>query len=80
MRRTKRADPPRFVVTHKPIEHVACGASVTPTTSRMVATNGKCRGVLMRQMLSRIEEALGHEGFACDACGRRVKYVPPKET
>lgn len=36
-----------------------------------------CRGVMGRITLSRIEEGLGHEGFECTACGRRVKYVPP---
>lgn len=39
----------------------------------------ECRGVMGRLTLSRMEEGLGHEGFQCDVCGRRVKYVP-KET
>lgn len=70
---------PKYYITHKPIERATCGAAVTSTTSRLISTDGKCRGVLMRQTLSRIEEGLGHEGFACDACGRRIKYVPPRE-
>ncbi len=37
-----------------------------------------CRGVMFRLTLSRLEEGLGHEGFACDKCGRRVKYVPER--
>jgi hypothetical protein len=36
----------------------------------------KCMGVMFRLTLSRLEEGLGHEGFECDKCGRRVKYVP----
>lgn len=52
-----------YEITRKPIERVGCGKN-------------KCRGVLMRQTLSRIEEGLGHEGFQCDTCHRRVKYVP----
>jgi hypothetical protein len=55
----------QYKITNKPIVHVACGAP--------------CRGVLMRQMLSRLEESLGQEGFQCDRCSRRVKYVPKKE-
>lgn len=51
-----------YVITNKPIVHVACGA--------------RCCGVLMRQTLSRLEEGLGHEGFKCESCGRMVKYVP----
>lgn len=49
-----------FVIVRKPVG-VACG--------------GKCRGVLFRVTLSRLEEGLGHEGFECDTCHRRVKYV-----
>ena len=36
-----------------------------------------CRGVMGRVTLSRLEEGLGHEGFECDKCHRRVKYVAP---
>lgn len=36
---------------------------------------GKCRGVMGRITLSRLEEGLGHEGFECTSCHRRVKYV-----
>lgn len=53
---------PKYKITNKPIVYVACGLP--------------CRGVLMRQTLSRLEEGLGHEGFKCDKCNRRVKYVP----
>lgn len=34
------------------------------------------RGVMVRIHLSRIEEGLGHEGFQCDVCGEKAKYVP----
>jgi hypothetical protein len=36
----------------------------------------KCDGLLMRYTLSRLEEGLGHEGFECDRCRKRLKYVP----
>lgn len=55
-----------FELTHKPVVRVGCGKN-------------QCRGILMRLTLSRIEEGLGHEGFQCDTCERRVKYVPRKE-
>lgn len=78
MRTTQgNARPLKYIITHKPIVHVGCGALTV--THPMGKTVSKCNGVLMRQTLSRIEEGLGHEGFMCDACGRRVKYVPPKE-
>lgn len=35
-----------------------------------------CCGVLWSIDLSRMETCLNHEGFKCDTCGRRVKYVP----
>lgn len=38
----------------------------------------RCMGVMFRLTLSRLEEGLGHEGFQCDKCGRRVKYVPER--
>lgn len=40
--------------------------------------NPKCPGVMSRIDLSRLEEGLGHEGFECSSCHRRVKYVPPR--
>ncbi len=54
-------------ITRKPVERVTCGKS-------------GCRGVLRRVTLSRLEEGLGHEGFDCDKCGRRLKYVPTEVT
>lgn len=36
----------------------------------------KCKGVLFRVELSRLEEGLGHEGFRCETCGHTVKRVP----
>lgn len=75
----------KYAITRKPIVHVACGASVVPPVSRLISAvsrlasdNGRCRGTLLRVTLSRLEEGLGHEGFMCDMCGRRVKYVPPR--
>jgi len=38
----------------------------------------RCMGVMFRITISRLEEGLGHEGFECDKCGRRVKYVPER--
>lgn len=54
------------VVVKRPVENVNCPAC-TKTE----------RGVLFRVDLSRLEEGLGHEGFECDRCRYRVKYVPP---
>jgi len=39
-------------------------------------TQPKCGGLVVRVDLSRLEEGLGHEGFECRKCHRRVKYVP----
>lgn len=52
----------RMVAQHRPVG-ITCGQR-------------KCKGVMMRIDLSRLEEGLGHEGFECDICHRRVKYVP----
>ncbi len=67
-----------FVIVRKPVG-VGCGSQ-----SRLVVGGiypakggGKCGGVMLRLTLSRIEEGLGHEGFECTVCKRRVKYVPP---
>lgn len=51
-------------VTSKPVP-VECGKN-------------KCKGVMWRVTLSRLEEGLGHEGYQCNACKRTVKFVPPK--
>lgn len=40
---------------------------------------GKCSGLMRRIDLSRLEEGLGHEGYECDKCGRRLKYIGPAE-
>lgn len=54
-----------FKVTHKPITDIKCRACK--------------RGVLWSVQLSRLEEGLGHEGYACDKCRNRIKYVPKNE-
>lgn len=54
-----------FIITHEPV-NIGC-------------VKRGCRGVMLRVTLSRLEEGLGHEGFACDHCGHRIKYVPKKE-
>lgn len=54
-----------FEITRKPVASIRCGA---------------CRrGTLWAVQLSRLEEGLGHEGYACDKCGHRIKYVPKNE-
>jgi hypothetical protein len=51
-----------MTIQRRPVE-VTCGVA-------------KCRGVMTRINLSRLEEGLLHEGFECASCHRRVKYVP----
>jgi len=53
----------RRTITRKPISKASCPACK--------------KGWLWRASLSRLEEALGHEGFHCDRCNHAVKYVPP---
>jgi hypothetical protein len=55
-----------FIVTHKP---VGVGCPACHKAKRL-------HGVMFRLTLSRLEEGLGHEGFECDKCGERIKYVP----
>lgn len=70
--------PKPMVVVRQPVG-VNCGSG----SGRVVGSvppakgGGKCRGLMRRIDLSRLEDGLGHEGFMCDACGRRLKYVPP---
>lgn len=65
-----------MVVVHKPVG-VACGTGRTVHGGVPPAKGGgKCGGVMNRITLSRLEEGLGHEGFECTECHRRVKYVP----
>ncbi len=65
------------IVTNKPVS-VACGTKGRAVVGQVPLTKGggTCNGVLSRITLSRLEEGLGHEGFQCDVCGRKVKYVP----
>lgn len=63
--RKEKTKSSRYVVTHAPVE--------------AVCTKPRCSGAMWRLDLSRLEEGLGHEGFACDKCGLRVKYVPSPE-
>lgn len=46
---------------------------------RKAGRRGDARGIYMRVTLSRLEEGLGHAGYACDKCGHRIKYVPNNE-
>lgn len=65
----------RMIAVRKPVG-VNCGAKrcvvggIPP-----VEGGGMCQGVMSRIALSRLEEGLGHEGFECDKCHRRVKYI-----
>lgn len=43
---------------------------------RVGCSDDKCRGIMWRVDLSRLEEALGHEGYRCDTCGARIKTIP----
>jgi len=66
------------VITNKPVG-VNCNAKKPAVVGALYSAPGgdnKCPGVMFRRDLSRIEEGLGHEGYMCDKCGRRVKYVP----
>ncbi len=66
-----------MIVVKKPVG-LNCGSgrgrvvgSVPPAPG-----GGKCSGIMHRIDLSRLEEGLGHEGFECCVCRRRVKRVP----
>lgn len=67
-----------IIIVRKPV-----GIGCSETAVRVVGSippakgGGKCGGTMLRFTLSRIEEGLGHEGFECTRCHRRVKYVPP---
>lgn len=67
-----------FTIVRKPVG-VNCsghGHHVVGSIPPAKGATPKCMGVMFRLTLSRLEEGLGHEGFQCDKCGRRVKYVP----
>jgi len=71
----------RYVVVNKPVG-VNCSGKNLAVVGSILPAKGvtpECRGVMLRKDLSLLEEDLGHEGFECDVCHRRVKYVPPKE-
>ena len=57
-----------FTIVRKPVG-VGCPAC---------AKAKRLHGVMFRLTLSRLEEGLGHEGFQCDKCGERIKYVPER--
>ena len=70
-----------YTISKTPVG-VNCSSTKSHVTGALSAAKGgpdKCPGVMMRLTLSRLEEGLGHEGFECDKCHRRVKYVPSKE-
>lgn len=63
------------VITNKPVG-VNCGNRlVIGGVPAAPGGNKKCQGLMARVTLSRLEEGLGHEGFVCTSCKRRVKYV-----
>lgn len=69
----------KTTITKKPVG-VNCNAKKPAVVGALPAAPGgpeKCPGVMGRITLSRLEEGLGHEGFECGTCHRRVKYVPP---
>lgn len=69
-----------YIITKVPVG-VNCDAKKPAVVGALAAApRGPegCRGVMSRVTLSRLEEGLGHEGFECDKCHRKVKYVPPK--
>jgi len=67
-----------MVVVRKPVG-VACGSKGRTVRGGVPPAKGggDCGGVMNRITLSRLEEGLGHEGFECTTCHRRVKYVEP---
>jgi hypothetical protein len=74
--------PKPTVVVRKPVG-VNCSGQGPHVVGSIFPAKGatpRCRGVMGRITLSRLEEGLGHEGFECDKCGRRVKYVPPERS
>lgn len=73
-------DRKQMTVTREPVG-INCGTgsgrvvgSIPPSSG-----GGKCGGLMARITLSRLEEGLGHEGFECQSCGRRVKYAPKEQ-
>lgn len=67
-----------YIITRKPVG-INCSSKKPAVVGALPASKGgpdKCPGVMFRVNLSRLEEGLGHEGFQCDKCGRKVKYVP----
>ncbi len=70
--------PKPFVIVRKPVG-IGCGSKARRVVGSIEPAKGggACDGTMLRLTLSRIEEGLGHEGFECTKCHRRVKYVPP---
>ena len=69
-----------MTITKKPVG-INCSSTRPVVGSPLPAAPGgnpKCPGVMSRIDLSRLEEGLGHEGFECSSCHRRVKYVPAR--
>ena len=67
-----------YIIVTRPVG-VNCSAKARRVQDSLPAAQGgsdTCPGVMFRLNLSRIEEGLGQEGFMCDKCGRRVKYIP----
>ena len=66
-----------MVIVREPVG-VNCGSGLGRVVGSIPPAKGggKCNGIMRRINLSRMEDGLGHEGFECDRCSRRVKFVP----
>lgn len=70
-----------MLIVRKPVG-INCSSKRSGVEGMLPAAKGgpdTCRGAMSRITLSRLEEGLGHEGFECSDCRRRVKYVPKKD-
>ena len=42
-------------------------------------TNSKCKGILWKSDVSKLQESLGHRVYKCDSCGSSFVFVPKQE-
>lgn len=70
----------RYTATTMPVG-IGCGSTSRLVVGALPPVKGgrKCGGLMNRVTLSRLEESLGHEGFECAKCGRRIKRVPKEQ-
>lgn len=66
----------KVTITHKPVG-IRCSTNAGNVVDAVPPApgGGKCNGLMARISLSRLEEGLGHEGYECQKCKRRVKYI-----